>query len=70
MDAERPPRSLRALGGKITLAALYLTLPVSTGRTDDTIVETSHAVVEARDEHDRGPRPVVPGVMAVAATEG
>ena len=49
MDAGRSPHGLRDHGAKIILTALLLTLPISAGRADDTIVETSHAVVEARD---------------------
>src|ERR1700757_4988147 len=49
MDAGRSPHGLRDRGAKIIITALLLTLPISAGRADDTLVETSHAVVEARD---------------------
>jgi hypothetical protein len=49
MDAGRSPPGLQDRGAKIIITALLLTLPISAGRADDTLVETSHAVVEARD---------------------
>jgi hypothetical protein len=48
MDAERRWCSLRTLGGKMLVAAFYLMVPISVGRADDLIVETSHAAIEER----------------------